>query len=228
MGADIVLIPSAVTQRTTNKSQVATAIATFPKHLVSRRALCPVPDIWALFLLLRAKNFVSGGEVTTMADPGLLRLAFFSRDDRSAVSIDGPYFRITGGVIWDRLEHGLIAHYVAGKWKHRTRLYTDLLFEGACQLMFGITRDLCALSGPLNRVSIEGPLLHADGTPFAQYHEENDMWAGLGHDSWWISLQIISVALIPAAMKERRLIVPSISRSIGPLPLPERARGSFE
>jgi len=32
----------------------------------------------------------------------------------------------------------------------------------------------------------------------------------------------------PAAMKERRLIVPSISRSIGPPPLPERARGSSD
>jgi hypothetical protein len=159
-----------------------------------------------------------------MAGPATVRLALSSKQDEAAVILTGPYFRITGGVIWDRLEHGLIATHVAGAWKRRTRLFTDLLFEGECQLMFGITRDLCALSGPLSCVSITGSVLSADGTPFSEYRETRGMWSGIGLNNWWTSLRIISTDLISRATADKLFAVHPISpRTSNPLQAPRPA-----
>ena len=53
----------------------------------------------------------------------MIQLTFHDSSDTPAAVLEGTDFRMTGGVLWNHMEHGLIARYACGSWKHRGKLY---------------------------------------------------------------------------------------------------------
>ena len=122
----------------------------------------------------------------------MIQLSFRDRDGYVAGTMTMTDLRLTGGVIWNSVEHGLIAHYANGLWKHRGRDYPSVDVAGGACLLFGIARDPQTISEPIGFCSIRGEVLRANGTPIARYVEQSDMWQGLTKSFWWRALRIIN------------------------------------
>ncbi|HZO23653.1 MAG TPA: hypothetical protein VFB37_14210 [Steroidobacteraceae bacterium] len=114
------------------------------------------------------------------------------------LSLELTDLRVSGGVLWNHLDHGLIANYCEGSWKHRGRYFSRLSVAGGCCLLFGIAREPTLLSEPLELFSFNGSTFHAAGIAVARYNEEQDMWHGLVRPIWWTSMRIVSADAISA------------------------------
>lgn len=123
-----------------------------------------------------------------------MHLQFSTATGETEADVEVEDLRITGGVIWDHLEQGVLASYADGCWKHRGALYPLLWITGPCQVHFGITRDPLPVSEPISVFSIIGATLRANGVGFAQYSQEHDMWQGLIRPTWWQSMRIVGAS----------------------------------
>jgi hypothetical protein len=134
----------------------------------------------------------------------MIQLKFCSQESHSP-TLEQEAFGITGGAIWDRLELGLIAHFVEGHWQHRGQGYATLSFTGNCRLLFGITRDPSFITEPVREFSLTGATLRANDIAFAQYSERLDLWRGLIRPISWTGMTMISAEVVSAFVDESRI-----------------------
>jgi hypothetical protein len=123
----------------------------------------------------------------------------------SDISLEVPHVRIFGGVVWDRLELGVIATYSSGRWVRRSLAYQWMLFEGDFRLLFGLIRDPSPISEPLRALSLCGPMMFLNDTPFAEYIPAMQMWRGTSESRlWWPTFHLISANFVsfPQAVAE--------------------------
>lgn len=111
--------------------------------------------------------------------------------------LEATDFRITGGVLWNQIGHGLIACFAGGGWKHRGKYYPSVSFSGASCLAFGIARDTL-ISEPISLFSVTGTTLRANGVAIAEYDEKLDLWNGLIRPITWQSMRVVSVGIASA------------------------------
>ena len=109
------------------------------------------------------------------------------------VVLEATEVRITGGVLWSHVEHGLIACFASEAWKHRGKYYPSISIAGACCLVFGIARD-AVVSEPMSLFSVTGTTFRANGVAVAEYDEKQDLWQGLIRRITWQSMRVISAA----------------------------------
>jgi hypothetical protein len=134
----------------------------------------------------------------------MIQLKFCTHESPSP-TIEQEAFGITGGAIWDRLELGLIAHYVEGRWLYRGQGYATLSFTGHCRLLFGITRDPSFISEPIRNFTLVGATLRANDVAFAQYTERLDLWRGLMRPISWTGMTMVSAEVVSAFVDETRI-----------------------
>lgn len=127
----------------------------------------------------------------------MIRLTFHDPADSPAAELEASDIRITGGVLWNQVEHGLIACFACGAWKHRGRYYPSLSIAGGCRLAFGIARD-ALVSEPISLFAATGNVFRANGVPIAEYDEKQDLWQGLIRPITWQSMRVVSVAAASA------------------------------
>jgi len=127
----------------------------------------------------------------------VIQLTFHDPTDAPAASLEATDIRITGGVLWNHVEHGLIACFACGSWKHRGKYYPSLSIAGACCLAFGISRD-SLVSEPMSLFAVTGTTLRANGVAIAEYDEKQDLWHGLIRPITWQSMRIVSAAAASA------------------------------
>jgi len=128
----------------------------------------------------------------------MIQLTFHDADEEPTDVLRLEDLWITGGVIWDHLEHGMIASYARGTWRRRGCHHRSLSIAGPSCLLFGITRDPTFVSEPIGLFTIAGAVLHADGVAFSQYAEDRDMWLGVSRPVWWTSMRLISESALSA------------------------------
>ncbi len=136
----------------------------------------------------------------------MIQLTFHDSSDNPSVVLEATDFRITGGVLWNQMEHGLIACYACGSWKHRGKYYPALSIAGACCLAFGIARDP-HISDPVSLFSVTGTTFRANGVAIAEYDEKQDVWQGLIRPITWQSMRIISAAAISTLADSDRPVI---------------------
>jgi hypothetical protein len=127
----------------------------------------------------------------------LIRLTFHDTADSPAAELEASDIRITGGVLWNQVEHGLIACFASGAWKHRRRYYPSVSIAGGCRLAFGIARD-ALVSEPIALFSVTGNVFRANGVAIAEYDERQDAWQGLIRPITWQSMRVVSTAAASA------------------------------
>ncbi len=127
----------------------------------------------------------------------VIRLTFHDASGTAAAVLEASDIRVTGGVLWNQVEHGLIACYACGSWKHRGTYYPGISIAGACCLAFGISRD-SLISEPISLFSMTGRTFRANGVAVAEYDEKQDLWKGLIRPITWQAMRIISVAAASA------------------------------
>ena len=127
----------------------------------------------------------------------MIQLTFHDPVNTPAAALEASDFRITGGVLWNQIDHGLIACFSGGAWKHRGRYYPSLSFSGACCLVFGIARD-ALISEPISLFSITGTTFRANGVRIAEYDERQDLWQGLIRPISWQSMRMVSAGAASA------------------------------
>jgi hypothetical protein len=132
-----------------------------------------------------------------MAIARMIQVTFHDAADTPVAVFEATDVRITGGVLWNQVEHGLIACFACGSWKHLGRYYPSLSLSGACCLAFGIARDTL-ISEPVSLFSVTGTTLRANGVPIAEYDEKQDLWHGLIRPITWQSMRIVSAAVASA------------------------------
>jgi hypothetical protein len=126
-----------------------------------------------------------------------MKLAFHDSSGTPVAELEATDFRITGGVLWNQAEHGLIACFAGGCWKHRGNYYPSLSFSGASCLAFGISRDPL-ISEPISLFSVTGTTLRANGVAIAEYDEKLDLWNGLIRPITWQTMRVISAGMASA------------------------------
>lgn len=126
----------------------------------------------------------------------MIQLTFHDASDSPVAVLEATEFRITGGVLWNHAEHGLIACFDGGSWKRRGRYYPSISVAGACRLAFGIARDPL-ISEPISLFSVTGTTFRANGVPIAEYDEKQDLWHGLIRPLTWQAMRIVSAAAAP-------------------------------
>jgi hypothetical protein len=126
-----------------------------------------------------------------------MQLTFHDASDRPAAVLEATDIRITGGVLWSHVEHGLIACFACGAWKHRGAYYPGISIAGACCLAFGIARD-SLISEPMSLFSVTGTTFRANGVAVAEYDEKQDVWQGLIRPITWQSMRVVSIATASA------------------------------
>jgi hypothetical protein len=136
----------------------------------------------------------------------MIRLTFHDADETPSESLDMSDFRVTGGALWNPLEHGLLASYSEGLWKHRGHYYSEISAEGGGCMLFGITRDPTLVSDPVDRLLFSGRALQADGIVIAEYVEHQDMWHGLVRPIWWTAMRIISARAVTGLVDSSRVV----------------------
>jgi hypothetical protein len=115
------------------------------------------------------------------------------------ITLELPHVRIFGGAVWDRLELGVIAKYVDGRWVHRAAAYQWMLFDGDFRLLFGLIRDPSPISDPLHVLTVCGPIMYLNDVPFAEYVPTVEMWRGTKESRlWWPSFHLITADFMPA------------------------------
>ena len=137
----------------------------------------------------------------------MIQLIFHDQAGEPAATLQPTDLRVTGGVLWNLLDHGLIAHYANGCWKHRGQYYPTLSVTGGCCLLFGIARAPTLLTEPIGVFSMTGPTFRANGVAVAQYVEPQDMWQGLIRPFWWTAMRIISAASASALANESGIVL---------------------
>lgn len=133
----------------------------------------------------------------------MIQLSFHDASDSPVAVLEATDFRMTGGVLWNHLEHGLIACYACGAWKHRGTYYPGVSIAGACCLAFGIARE-ALISEPMSLFSLTGTTFRANGVAIAEYDEKQDVWHGLIRPLTWQSMRIVSAAAISALADSAR------------------------
>ena len=136
----------------------------------------------------------------------MIQLTFHDSSDNPTAALEATDFRITGGVLWNQVEHGLIACYTCGSWKHRGKYYPAVSLAGACCLAFGIARD-ALISEPMSLFSITGTTFRANGVAIAEYDEKQDLWHGLIRPITWQSMRIVSAAAVSALADTARPVI---------------------
>jgi len=130
-------------------------------------------------------------------DFSVIRLTFHDPADSPAAELEASDIRITGGVLWNQVEHGLIACFAGGAWKHRGRYYPSISIAGGCRLVFGIARD-ALVSEPISLFSVTGHIFRANGVAIAEYDEKQDLWQGLIRPITWQAMRVVSAAAASA------------------------------
>ena len=128
----------------------------------------------------------------------MVHLTFHGGSGVPALRLRVTDFRVTGGVLWDHLEYGMIASYCDGCWKHRRRHYSTVSVSGPCCLVFGTTRDPSLRSELIGLLSFDGPILRARGIAIARYREEHEMWFGLKRPLFWSAMRVVGVEALSA------------------------------
>ncbi len=136
----------------------------------------------------------------------MIRLTFHDSSEARAAELEVSDIRITGGVLWNQVEHGLIACYACGAWKHRGRYYPSLSLGGGCRLAFGIARD-ALVSEPIAFFSVTGNVFRANGVAIAEYDEKQDLWQGLIRPITWQSMRVVSAAAASALADFTRPVI---------------------
>ena len=127
----------------------------------------------------------------------MIHLSFHDPSGTPAAVLEATDVRFTGGVLWNQVEHGLIACFACGAWKHRGRYYPSISIAGACCLAFGIARE-SLLSEPISLFSVTGTVFRANGVPVAEYEEKLDLWQGLIRPITWQAMRVVSAAVASA------------------------------
>ena len=136
----------------------------------------------------------------------MIQLSFYNPLRAPAAVLEATDLRITGGVLWNQVEHGLIACYASGAWKHRGSYYPSMSFAGACCLAFGIARD-ALVSEPISLFSVTGTTFRANGVAIAEYDEKLDLWQGLIRPITWQAMRIVTVAVASALADAERPVI---------------------
>ena len=136
----------------------------------------------------------------------MIQLTFHDSSDAPAAALEATDVRITGGVLWNQTEHGLIACYACGSWKHRGKYYPSVSIAGACCLAFGIARD-ALVSDPMSLFAVTGTTLRANGVAIAEYDEKLDLWHGLIRPITWQAMRIVSAAAASALADLSRPVI---------------------
>lgn len=126
-----------------------------------------------------------------------MRLTFHDSSEKPVAQLQASDIRITGGVLWSLADHGLIACFAGGFWKHRGKYYPSLSIAGGCCLVFGITRD-ALVSEPISLFAVTGNVFRANGVAVAEYDEKQDLWQGLIRPLTWQSMRVVSAAAASA------------------------------
>lgn len=124
----------------------------------------------------------------------MIRLSFYDDDESIVTTLRMADLRVTGSVLWDPLDHGMIARYTEGGWKYLECNYPGVSVSGGACLLFGTAREPAILTEPIGIFSFTGPILRANGMPVAQFVEQSDMWQGLLRPFWWNAMRIIGIA----------------------------------
>jgi len=122
---------------------------------------------------------------------------FHDASGASTAMLEGTDVRFTGGVLWNQVEHGLIACFASGSWKHRGQYYPSISIAGACCLAFGIARE-ALISEPISLFSVTGIIFRANGVAIAEYDERLDLWQGLIRPITWQAMRVVSAAAASA------------------------------
>lgn len=136
----------------------------------------------------------------------MIQLTFHDASDGPVAVLEATDIRITGGVLWSQMEHGLIACFTGGTWKHRGNYYPSISLSGACCLAFGITRD-SLISEPMSFFSVTGTTFRANGVAVAEYDEKLDLWQGLIRPLTWQSMRVVSAAAASALADTTRSVI---------------------
>ncbi len=133
----------------------------------------------------------------------VIRLKLHSSTDGPAKTLEMTDLRVNGGVLWNALDHGLIASYSDGAWKHRGQRYSRIAVVGGCCLLFGTERDPSLISDPLEMFLFSGTTFQAAGITIAEYSEDQDSWRGIVRATSWSSMRLfqansLSVLVDPA------------------------------
>jgi len=137
---------------------------------------------------------------------GVIQLTFHDASDGPAAVLEATDIRITGGVLWNHVEYGLIACFACGAWKHRGKYYPSISIAGACCLAFGIARD-SLISEPMSLFSVTGTTFRANGVAVAEYDEKQDLWQGLIRPITWQSMRVVSAAAASALADATRSVI---------------------
>ena len=127
----------------------------------------------------------------------MIQLTFHDASGAPGPVLEATDFRITGGVVWSHVEHGLIACFTGGFWKHHGEYYPSFSMAGACCLAFGIARD-SMISEPISLFSVTGTTFRANGVAVAEYDERQDLWQGLIRPISWQAMRLVSAAAASA------------------------------
>ncbi|HEX5462704.1 MAG TPA: hypothetical protein VFX20_22265 [Steroidobacteraceae bacterium] len=136
----------------------------------------------------------------------MIQLTFHDASDAPAAALEATDIRITGGVLWSQMEHGLIACFACGSWKHHGKYYPSISIAGACCLAFGIARD-SLISEPMSLFSVTGTTFRANGVAVAEYDEKQDIWQGLIRPITWQSMRVVSAAAASALADATRSVI---------------------
>jgi hypothetical protein len=127
----------------------------------------------------------------------VLQLTFHESSGAPAAVLEATDIRFTGGVLWNQMEHGLIACFACESWKHRGTYYPSISIAGACCLAFGIARE-ALVSEPISLFSVTGTTFRANGVAVAEYDEKQDLWQGLIRPITWQAMRVVSAAAASA------------------------------
>jgi hypothetical protein len=136
----------------------------------------------------------------------VIRLTFHDPADSPAAELEAFDIRITGGVLWNHVEHGLIACFTSGAWRHRGKYYPSISIAGGCRLVFGIARD-ALISDPISLFSVTGSVFRANGVAIAEYDEKQDLWQGLIRPISWQAMRVISAGAASALADVTRPVI---------------------
>lgn len=136
----------------------------------------------------------------------MIQVTFHDASDAPVAVLEATEIRITGGVLWSHVEHGLIACFTCDSWKHRGKYYPSISIAGACRLAFGISRD-ALVSEPMSLFSVTGTTFRANGVAVAEYDENKDVWQGLIRPITWQSMRVVSAASSSAFADPTRSVI---------------------
>lgn len=128
----------------------------------------------------------------------MLLLTFHGDSGDPGGFLEGSDFRLTGGALWDPIEHGLIAYHNCGSWKHQGCHYREISITGECCLVFGTVREPSPVSDPITLLTLSGTTLFANGVAVADYDERADMWQGRVRPIGRRSMRLICASAVSA------------------------------